>query len=132
MLDLNGAVAGSLGMLRRLIGEDIELMWIAAPEAGRVRIDPSQVDQVLTNLAANARDAIGGVGRVTVQTRRVTLAAADAPATRCGPGPYALLEVSDTGGGIDPEAAAHLFEPFFTTKPVGQVLAWGWLPSTVS
>jgi CheY-like chemotaxis protein len=121
VLDLNSAVSALLGMLRRLIGEDIELSWAPSPDAGRVRIDPSQVDQVLTNLAANARDAIQGVGRVTVRTRQVWLDAADLLRHEGAvAGPYAALEVSDTGRGIDPETAAHLFEPFFTTKPVGR------------
>jgi len=121
VLDLNAAVQGSLGMLRRLIGEDIELIWTPAPEAGRVRIDPSQVDQVLTNLVANVRDAIDGVGRVTVQTRSAVLSGADC-AGREGlvPGAYAVIEVTDTGCGMDAGTVAHLFEPFFTTKPVGR------------
>jgi CheY-like chemotaxis protein len=121
VLDLNTAVASSIGMLRRLIGEDIELTWAPSAGSGRVRIDPTQVDQVLTNLAANARDAIQGVGRVTVRTERAALDAAQL--ARCEgavPGVYAILEVSDTGRGMDSDTASHLFEPFFTTKPVGQ------------
>jgi len=121
VLDLNHAIAASLGMLRRLIGEDIELRWVPSADAGRVRIDPSQVDQVLTNLAANARDAIDGVGQITVQTRPAVLGLAECLRHEGAlPGPYAVLEVSDSGHGIDPETAAHLFEPFFTTKPVGR------------
>jgi two-component system cell cycle sensor histidine kinase/response regulator CckA len=121
VLDLNAAVLALLAMLRRLIGEDIELIWIPSAKAGRVRVDPSQVDQVLTNLAANARDAIEGVGRVAVQTRLATLDASDALRHEgITPGRYAVLEVSDTGRGMDSETAAHLFEPFFTTKPVGR------------
>ncbi|HEV8394743.1 MAG TPA: PAS domain S-box protein [Vicinamibacterales bacterium] len=121
VLDLNAAVAASLDMLQRLIGEDIELRWIPSNDAGRVRVDPSQVDQVLTNLAANARDAIQGVGQVTVRTRRVVFEEADRLRHEGSVmGPYAALEVSDTGRGIDSATAAHLFEPFFTTKPVGR------------
>jgi PAS domain S-box-containing protein len=121
VLDLNAAVSGSLTLLRRLIGEDLDLTWTPSADAGRVRIDPSQVDQVLTNLAANARDAIDGVGRVSVQTGRVTLGTADCLRHEgIVPGPYAVLEVADTGRGMDSETAAHLFEPFFTTKPFGQ------------
>jgi CheY-like chemotaxis protein len=121
VLDLNSAVVALLGMLRRLIGEDIELSWMPAADAGRVRIDPSQVDQVLTNLAANARDAIHGVGRVTIRTGRALLGAAEVLRHEGAvAGPYAVLEVSDTGRGIEPEVASHLFEPFFTTKPVGR------------
>ena len=121
ILDLNAAVQGALGMLRRLIGEDVELVWTPSDEAGRVRIDPSQVDQVLTNLVANARDAIDGVGRVTVQTRGVALSSADCSGREgMVPGAYALIEVTDTGRGMDAGTVAHLFEPFFTTKPVGR------------
>ena len=121
VLDLNAAVAASLGMLRRLIGEDIELIWLPSADAGRVRVDPSQVDQVLTNLAANARDAIDGVGRVTVRTGLATLGASERLRHEdIVPGPHAVLEVADTGRGMDSETVAHLFEPFFTTKPVGQ------------
>jgi len=121
VLDLNSAVSASLGMIRRLIGEDIELTWAPSADAGRVRIDPSQVDQVLTNLAANARDAIQGVGCITVRTRRIRLGAADLLRHEGAvPGLYSTLEVGDTGHGIDQETAAHLFEPFFTTKPVGR------------
>jgi two-component system, cell cycle sensor histidine kinase and response regulator CckA len=121
VLDLNAAVASSLGILQRLIGEDIQLTWTPSNEAGRVRIDPSQVDQVLTNLAANARDAIEGVGRVTVRTGHVTLGGPDGKRLEGGlPGPHAVLEVADTGRGMDADAVAHLFEPFYTTKPVGQ------------
>jgi two-component system cell cycle sensor histidine kinase/response regulator CckA len=121
VLDLNAAVSASLEMLRRLIGEDVELIWRPSDDAGRVRIDPSQVDQVLTNLTANARDAIAGVGRVTVQTRLVALGPADVLRHEgMLPGSYAVLEVADTGSGMDSDTAAHLFEPFFTTKPVGR------------
>ena len=121
VLDLNAAVQGSLGMLRRLIGEDIEFIWTPSTEAGRVRIDPSQVDQVLTNLVANARDAIDGVGRVTVQTRGVVLSSADCfGRDGVAPGAYAVIDVTDTGRGMDAGTVAHLFEPFFTTKPVGR------------
>jgi PAS domain S-box-containing protein len=121
VLDLNAAVTASLAMLRRLIGEDLALTWTPSPDAGRVRIDPSQLDQVLTNLAANARDAIDGVGHVTVTTRRVTRTGDDTT-RREGtvPESYAVLEVADTGRGMDADTTAHLFEPFFTTKPVGR------------
>jgi two-component system cell cycle sensor histidine kinase/response regulator CckA len=109
-------------MLRRLIGEDIELNWMPLADAGRVRIDPSQLDQVLTNLVANARDAIAGVGRVSVQTaqRNVRCSGQEYCNPEVAPGPFAVLEVTDTGHGMTPETVAHVFEPFFTTKPVGQ------------
>ena len=120
VLDLNHAVGASLGMLRRLIGEDIELVWAPGADAGRVRIDPYQVDQLLTNLAANARDAIAGVGRLTIRTQRQSLGGAECARRGLVPGAYSVVDVSDDGRGMDAETAAHLFEPFFTTKPVGQ------------
>ena len=121
VLDLNAAVTAALGMLRRLIGENIELIWLPSADAGRVRVDPSQLDQVLTNLAANARDAIDGVGRVTVRTGLATLGASERLRhENIVPGPHAMLEVTDTGRGMGSETVAHIFEPFFTTKPVGQ------------
>src|SRR6185436_8166747 len=117
---LNHAVGAALGMLRRLIGEDIELVWAPGADAGRVRIDPYQVDQLLTNLAANARDAIAGVGRLTIRTHRRSLDPEECAQRGLMPGMHAVVEVADTGHGIDADTAAHLFEPFFTTKPVGQ------------
>jgi hypothetical protein len=120
VLDLNHAVGASLGMLRRLIGEDIELVWAPGADAGRVRIDPYQVDQLLTNLAANARDAIAGVGRLTIRTHRQSLGGAECARRGLVAGAYSIVDVSDDGRGMDADTAAHLFEPFFTTKPVGQ------------
>jgi len=121
VLDFSAAVGASLAMLRRLIGEDIELVWSPGADAGRVRMDPYQIDQVLTNLAANSRDAIAGVGRLTIGTRGIELGESEcASREELSAGAYAVLEVSDTGRGMDGETAAHLFEPFFTTKPVGQ------------
>ena len=121
VLDLNATVEASLGMLRRLIGGNIELIWLPSADAGRVRVDPSQVDQVLTNLAANARDAIDGVGRVTIRTGLATLGASERPRhENVVPGPHAVLEVTDSGHGMGSDTVAHIFEPFFTTKPVGR------------
>jgi signal transduction histidine kinase/CheY-like chemotaxis protein len=119
VLDLNATVDASLGMLRRLIGEDLELVWAPSRGAGCVRIDPSQMDQVLTNLVANARDAIDGVGRVTVHTRHVVLDGTECRGRGCT-GPCAVIAVTDTGRGMDAATVEHLFEPFFTTKPVGR------------
>ncbi|MBI5584535.1 MAG: PAS domain S-box protein [Deltaproteobacteria bacterium] len=121
VIDLNATVAGMLQMLRRLIGEDIDLVW--APETGlsSVLMDPSQVDQMLVNLCVNARDAIAGVGRVTIETKNLTfdeVHVADHP--EAVPGDYVLLAVSDDGCGMDPETLKKLFEPFFTTKETGQ------------
>jgi two-component system, cell cycle sensor histidine kinase and response regulator CckA len=121
VLDLN-AVLSNLGeMLRRLIGEDIDLVTALAPRLGYVRADPSQIEQVMMNLAANARDAMPLGGRLTLETANVDL---DAAYTRqhlgVPAGPYVMLSVSDTGVGMDSETQAHIFEPFFTTKGPGQ------------
>jgi nitrogen-specific signal transduction histidine kinase len=120
VLDLNATVASLLNMLRRLIGEGIDLVWVPGEAAGAVRIDPSQVDQILVNLCVNARDAIRDTGRITIATGTLT---ADGPfcAAHPGaaPGAYVTLAVGDTGGGMDDATRAHLFEPFFTTKTAG-------------
>ena len=121
VLDLNDVVAGSLKMLRRLVGEQIEQVWMPGNQLWAVRADPAQIDQILTNLVANARDAIAGVGRVTIRTENEVLD----EAYRAGhagavPGAYVMLEVRDTGQGMDKETLAHIFEPFYTTKPEGQ------------
>jgi len=120
VLDLNETVEGMLKMLRRLIGEDIHLAW--QPEAGLwpVRVDPSQIDQVLANLCLNARDAIADVGKITIETANSDFDA-DYCALHAGfaPGEYVRLAVSDDGCGMDKETLAHVFEPFFTTKDVG-------------
>ena len=121
VLALNDAVASSLKILQRLIGEDVELAW--APGAGgpSVKMDPTQLYQVLANLAINARDAIAGVGRLTIETNVAFLDEEFCALHPEGmPGPYALLAVSDTGRGMDKETQAHIFEPFFTTKKVGE------------
>ncbi len=121
VLDLNDAVESTLKMLRRLIGENIDLVWEAGAGLWPVRVDPAQVDQVLANLCVNARDAIAGVGTVTIETANAVLDDAFC-ATRPGavPGDYVRLVVRDTGPGIPPSALPHIFEPFFTTKPVGE------------
>lgn len=121
VLDLNETVDGMLKMLRRLIGEDIQLDWIPRPDAGLVRIDPSQIDQILANLSVNARDAISGTGRLVIETSQVSLDH-EYCALHPGfvPGPYVLLAVSDNGCGMDAATQAHLFEPFFTTKEMGK------------
>ena len=120
VLDLNETVASMLKMLQRLIGEDIELDWKPVPALWSVKMDPSQVDQILANLAVNARDAIAGVGHLTIQTENVVLDNSYGR-THEGftPGEYVMLAVSDTGAGMDKETLEHAFEPFFTTKEVG-------------
>lgn len=121
VLDLNDIVAGMLKMLQRLIGEDIELVWMPGYDLWPVRIDPVQVDQVLANLCINARDAIEGIGSVTIETGNCHLAAEQLPDSEgCVPGEYVCLKITDTGAGMDTEVLSHLFEPFFTTKGVGK------------
>ena len=121
VIDLNEAVAGTQRMIRRLIGEDIELAWLPCGELARVRIDPAQLDQIIANLAVNARDAIDGVGKLVLKTGVVAIDT-DSVAAHPGiePGDYVQLAVTDDGCGMDTEVLAHLFEPFFTTKAVGR------------
>jgi CheY-like chemotaxis protein len=121
VLDLNETVAGMLTMLKRLIGEDIDLHWQMEADLWPVRVDPSQIDQILANLCVNARDAISGVGKLTIELGNRTFDE-DFCAAHAGlvPGEYVLLAVSDDGCGMDKETLSHLFEPFFTTKGMGQ------------
>ena len=120
VLNLNEIIAGMLQMLKRLIGENIDLGWQPEAKLEPVRIDPSQIDQILANLCINARDAIAGVGRISIATENATFADAFcAEHAGFAPGNFAVLSVSDTGSGMDAETLAHIFEPFFTTKGVG-------------
>jgi CheY-like chemotaxis protein len=108
-------------MLRRLIGEEIDLAWMPGVGVWQIKIDPSQVDQILANLIVNARDAIAGTGKITIESQNITL-----DTNYCNdhagfiPGAYVMLAVSDDGCGMDDETIAHIFEPFFTTKEPGQ------------
>lgn len=119
--DLNKIVEHMFKMLRHLIGEDIHLDWIPRSGLWSVKIDPTQMEQVLANLCVNARDAITGVGEITIETRMVTVDkafCADHPGLN--PGQFVLLTVSDNGCGMNKETLAHIFEPFFTTKDATQ------------
>ena len=121
VLDLNKTIEDMFLLLRRLIGEDIQLSWRPAPGLWPVKVDPSQIDQILANLCVNARDAISDVGQISIETNNASVDEAFC-ADHAGfvPGDYAMLSVNDTGCGMDPETRRHLFEPFFTTKGVGQ------------
>ncbi len=120
-LDLGEGLGGMSKMLRRLIGENIELESRVEPELWTIKIDPVQLDQILANLVVNARDAISGTGRVTIEVGNVsidsTYALQHPDAT---PGDFVVLTVSDDGKGMSREVMSHLFEPFFTTKPQGE------------
>jgi two-component system, cell cycle sensor histidine kinase and response regulator CckA len=121
ILDLNSIVNDTDKMLRRLIGEDIKLNTVMAPELGRVKADRGQIEQVILNLAVNARDAMPRGGELTIETSNAVLSEMDAIRHRyVTPGPCVMLQVSDTGIGMDAEVQSHIFEPFFTTKPKGQ------------
>jgi nitrogen-specific signal transduction histidine kinase/CheY-like chemotaxis protein len=121
VIDLNNTLEGMLKLLMRLIGEDIDLAWRPGKEVWPVHIDPAQVDQILANLCVNARDAINGVGKVTIETGNAVFDE-DYCSVNTGfvPGEYAMLAVSDNGCGMDAETLSHLFEPFFTTKALGK------------
>jgi len=121
VLDVNSVVAHMDRMLRRLLGEDVELATSLDPAAGAVNADPGQLEQVLLNLAVNARDAMPGGGRLSIETTRVTLHDEHVERRHRMPaGDYVCLAVADTGVGMDETTQAHLFEPFFTTKEVGK------------
>lgn len=120
IIDLNHTLEGMLQMLRRLLGENIELSWLPKDNLGSVLIDPSQLDQILANLCVNARDAMGKTGKITIET-----GAAQFDQDYCAenadfnPGNYVFLGVSDNGKGMDKETLVQIFEPFFTTKGLG-------------
>jgi len=121
VLNMNETLAGMLKMLQRLIGEDIQLVWQSTPNLWQIKADPSQLDQLLANLCVNARDAISGNGKITIEVTNCTITQ-----EYCAvffdvvPGDYVKLSVSDDGCGMDKETKAHIFEPFFTTKGAGE------------
>ena len=121
VIDLNEVVMETLGILRRVIGEDIAIETQFAADLGRVRADPGQIGQVLLNLAVNARDAMSGGGRLTLRTENRHLTGQEgAGQYEVLPGDYVACEMIDTGSGIPPEVLSHVFDPFFTTKEVGK------------
>jgi PAS domain S-box-containing protein len=120
-LDLNETISGMLNMLRRLIGEDIDLFLVPGLDLWKVKIDPSQVDQVLANLVVNARDAISGIGAITIRTENIVIDDSNkAENPEFIPGKYVLLTMSDSGAGMSQEVREKIFEPFFTTKELGK------------
>ena len=122
VFELNGAVSECLRMHRNLIGESIRIDWHPYARPLQVQFDPVQLDQILSNLLVNARDAIDGNGEIQIECESVRLEMADCVNGRSGfsPGEYAKISVSDTGGGIDEKILPHIYEPFFTTKEIGK------------
>jgi len=120
IVDLNKTVADACELLRRLIGDDIELTTKISSEICRTKIEPVQLDQILMNLAINARDAMPNGGRLEIETAHVVLSGADSEHTDCSRGPRVMLAVRDTGIGMTPETLARIFDPFYTTKPAGR------------
>src|ERR1700685_740709 len=121
ILDLNTVIGGISGMLPRLIGEDIELVFTPAQNLGKVKADPIQIEQVVMTLAANARDAMPGGGTLSIETAKVRVDESYVQRHAIvPPGDYVLLTVTDSGQGIAPEHMAHIFEPFYTTKEAGK------------
>jgi len=126
VLDLNAVVGGMLEMLRRLIGEDIDLVFVPSLALGRLRADLGQLEQVIVNLAVNGRDAMPDGGRWTIETANVALDERDAGRdVGVRPGAYVCLSVTDTGVGMDAKTQSRLFEPFFTTKELGKGIGLG-------
>ncbi|NTV50722.1 MAG: DUF3365 domain-containing protein [Geobacteraceae bacterium] len=122
VLNLNESVAGMLKMLQRLIGENVQLNWQAGANLWPVKIDPSQVDQLLANLCVNARDAMADVGKITIGTENCAINTdfRTVHGDIIPPGEFVLLTVSDNGCGMNSEILANIFEPFFTTKGIGE------------
>jgi PAS domain S-box-containing protein len=120
VLDLNSVLAAIEKMLRRLIGEDVELVATFKPDLGRVKVDPGQIEQVIMNLAINARDAMPEGGKLCIETSNLEIEEGNGRThPDLAPGKYVMVAVSDTGRGMDAETRAHIFEPFFTTKEKG-------------
>ncbi len=124
-VDLNPIIGAQLDTLRQLIGEKVELALKLAPDVSPTRVEPGQVEQLVMNLAANARDAMPQGGRLSIETANLELDAASARRCAVQPGPYVMLAVNDTGEGMDAATQARLFEPFFTTREPGKGLGLG-------
>jgi two-component system cell cycle sensor histidine kinase/response regulator CckA len=121
VINLNDLILDLERLLRRLISEDIELVTLPSPDVGPIKVDPSQMEQVLVNLVVNARDAMPSGGKLVIETSTINLGAQFAQRHfGAAPGHYVMLSVSDNGVGMSEEVKAHLFEPFFTTKEVGK------------
>jgi two-component system, cell cycle sensor histidine kinase and response regulator CckA len=120
VLDLNAILSDMEPMLKRLLGQSIELVLLPGPNLGRVAADSAQIEQVIINLATNARDAMPGGGKFVIESEDMELDAENGRHLDLAPGPYILLAVSDTGTGMDAETRSRLFEPFFTTKDPGK------------
>ena len=121
VLNLNAELFGIEKMLRRLIGEDVQLALIPGADVGHIKVDPLQLQQIVMNLAINAKDAMPHGGMLTLETKNAEIDAPDAQSHfEVRPGRYVVLAVSDTGHGMDRETLAHVFEPFFTTKEPGK------------
>jgi PAS domain S-box-containing protein len=121
VLDLGAVVSDVEKMLKRLIGEDVEVVFVKAADLGRVKVDPGQIEQVVLNVAVNARDAMPGGGRLTIALADASLGASLATSPDViPPGRYVVLSMTDTGCGMDAEILSHAFEPFFTTKETGK------------
>jgi len=120
LLDLNAVIKNMEPMLRRLVGQNIQLTLLTGPGLGRVKADPAQMEQVVVNLASNARDAMPGGGKLVIETANTDLDDAGSAPLGINPGSYVMLAVSDTGVGMDAETRSRLFEPFFTTKEPGK------------
>ena len=121
LVDLDEAMAGILDVLGRLVRPEIRVVWTPGTGTWKVMMDPTQLNQVLTNLVVNARDAITGPGQIELSSCNQTLTQVDCAAlVEAIPGDYACLSVRDSGSGMPPELVAQIFEPFFTTKPAGK------------
>jgi CheY-like chemotaxis protein len=120
VLDLNQMLSGMAPMLRRLLGQNIELLLLTTPGLGRIRADPSQLEQAIVNLATNSRDAMPNGGKLVIETANVDLEEQTGERLGMKACPCVMLAVSDNGIGMDPETRSRLFEPFFTTKEPGK------------